>query len=88
MLKFIVSVMLENRVDMLTKSKTYLANVFSTLCGQIVKFWDQSEMKIVKVIINSMLQVIFFTREYLEEFCNNGIVEKIVNTPLLTQIVK
>lgn len=88
MLKFATSMMLENRVDLLTKSKSYLPAIFSCIIASIVKFWDTSEARIIKVLLHSAMQIIFFTREYLEDYCKLGVVEKLVNTPILTRIMK
>lgn len=84
LLKFVTSMMLENRVDMLTESKTYLPQVFSIIMANIVKFWDNAEMRIVKVLNTSAMQIIFFAREFLEKFCANDVVASLVNTPIIT----
>jgi len=88
MLKFVTSLLLENRSSIITESKTYLPNLFSTIIAHMVKFWDNGEMKIVKVLLTSAMQIIFFTNEYLEKFCQNDVVSKLINTPLLTMIIK
>lgn len=45
-------------------------------------------MKIVKDLLTSAMQIIFFTREYLEQYCKNDVVSKLVNTRLITTMIK
>jgi len=52
--------------------------------ANMVKFWDNAEMRIVKVLNTSAMQIIFFAREFLEKFCANDVVASLVNTPIIT----
>lgn len=88
LLKFVTSLLLENRSAIFTESKTYLPCFFATIMSHIIKFWDNSEMKIVKDLLTSAMQIIFFTREYLEQYCKNDVVSKLVNTRLITTMIK
>jgi hypothetical protein len=88
LLKFMVSISLEKRLPIIVSSKTFLPALFSLCITHAVKFWDSKEMKIVNSLLNSAMQIIFFAKEYLSDFCANGVVGRLVNTPLLTYVMK
>jgi len=88
LLKFMVSVTLAERFPVFISSKTFLPTLFSLCITHAVKFWDKKEMKVVHSLLNSAMQIIFFANDYLSEFCANGVVAKLVNMPLLTNLLK
>jgi len=69
-------------------SKTYLPCLFSLCFSFFIKFWDKKDGQISVILLNSALRMLFFCQQNLKEFCNSGVLEKIVNTPILTKIVK
>lgn len=89
LLKFTVSLMLENRAKWLVSHPGYLPNLFSILVAMIVKFYNVSkESKVITKMLHACLHILFYCREYLTEFANNGVLEGIVNNDLLTRIAK
>lgn len=89
MLRFGISLMIENRTKWLTTDASYLPNLFSLAVGMILKFWNiTKENKIITQLLSTCIHLIFYTSEYLKEMNDNGILEKFVNEPLITKIVK
>lgn len=84
----IVEIILENRYDKLLTSKTYLPAIFSLAMAMFVKFWKTDQAKNQMKLMHSCLQIVFFVQEYLDVFVENGVALKIINTPLLTYIVR
>jgi hypothetical protein len=81
--------MLENRAKWLVSHPGYLPNLFSILVAMIVKFYNVSkESKVITKMLHACLHILFYCREYLTEFANNGVLEGIVNNDLLTRIAK
>jgi len=67
-------------------SKTILPTLFSMCLGMVVKFWNNSERKMLQRMLHTCMQIIFFTNEYIGHFGTSGVFEAIVNNPLLTKI--
>jgi len=89
MLKFGISLFIENRAKWLTENNSYLPNLFSMAVGMILKFWNTTkENAIITKLLHSCIHLVFYMSEYLKEMNDNGILEKFVNEPLITKIVK
>lgn len=88
LLKFVCNMLFENDPDWLKQSKTYLPCLFSFCLSFFVKFWDKKDGSISGVLLNTAIRILFYVQQNLKEFSASGVLEKIVNTPILTRIVK
>jgi hypothetical protein len=68
LLKFGISLMLENRAKWLVSNNSYLPNLFSLAVGMILKFWNSTkENVIITKLLHSCIHLVFYTSEYLKE---------------------
>lgn len=86
LLKFVVKILIENRSKIVRESKTILPTLFSMCLATVVKFWNNSERKLVQRMLHSCMQIVFFVNEYIDIFGKSGVFEAIVNNQLLTKI--
>ena len=81
-----IKILIENRAKVLQISKSILPALFSMCLGMVIKFWNQSERKLVQRLLHSCMHIVFFLNEYITVFGTSGVLEGVVNNPLLTKI--
>jgi hypothetical protein len=89
MLKFTISLLLENGASWLTSQPCYMKSLFGLCTSMMVKFWNTGkEKKVVKDLLTSCLHLIFYTSENLKEMYDSGVLEGIVNNQMITKVAK
>lgn len=56
--------------------------------GMFIKFWVKDGTAIPMQLLTACQNIVFFTQEYLDTYLATGVVEKIINSPIITYVIK
>lgn len=88
LLRFAINICLEFRVTVVRESKTYLPTLMGLALGFYLKFWVPNDSSVPMKLLSTCQSIVFFTQEYLDELLVTDVVSKIINTPILTYVIK
>lgn len=88
LLKFMVRVLLENKVEWVNQSKTILPALFNLCVQYFIKFWDKSKTKVAERMLHSCIQIASYCSEFVELFAASTVLEQVVNNELITRVAK
>lgn len=56
--------------------------------GMFIKFWVKDGTAIPMKLLTVCQNIVFFTQEYLDTYLATEVVQKIINSPIITLIIK